>query len=478
MTQFNELFIGGRRVAPSSSATMTEIRSPYDGELIGTALLAGVEDVDRAVQAARAAFDSGPWPKLSHGERIAVLKRFYDLYEARADEFTALVSREMGAPLWFAKGIQELIRTQSKAYFEAAERYPWEVNRPGFSGDRSIWTREPVGVVAAIIPWNAPHQVALAKLYPALLAGCTIILKIAPETALDGQYLGELFTQAGVPEGVVSILAADREVSEHLVTHPSVDKIGFTGSTAAGKRIASLAGERLKRFSLELGGKSAAIVLPDADIEKTVSALHFRSFANNGQVCVAQTRVLVPQARYSDFVEAMVADVSAMTVGDPNDLDTFIGPLVSARQRQRVSDYIEIGINEGARIAAGGHGLPDGVNHGNFVRPTLFTQVDNSMRIAREEIFGPVVCLIPYQDVDDAVRISNDSDYGLSGSVWTEDPEAGLKVARRIRTGGLSINGAALDLLAPFGGFKQSGIGREFGEEGIGHYVEHKAVSM
>ncbi|MBX8827406.1 aldehyde dehydrogenase [Ochrobactrum sp. SFR4] len=477
MTHFTQHFIGGRRVAPHKPNNV-EIRSPFDGELVGSAPLASVEDINLAVAAARRSFDTGPWAKMSPENRISAVKRFFDLYEQRAEEFALLVSREMGAPLWFARNIQSLIRNQSLAFLEAAASYPWEQWRQGFPDGNSLWVREPVGVVAAIVPWNAPHQVALAKLYPALLAGCSVILKLAPETALDGQFLGEIFTEAGLPEGVLSILAADRDVSEHLITHPGVDKIGFTGSTGAGRRIASLAGERLKRVSLELGGKSAAIVLPDADLTDTINALRYRSFPNNGQVCVAQTRVLVPKQMYSDFTDAMVADVANMTVGDPTDPDTFIGPVISERQRQRVLDYIRIGVQEGATVAIGGEGMPDGLNHGTFVKPTVFTNTDNSMRIAREEIFGPVVCLIPYDRVDQAIEIANDSDYGLSGSVWTSNAEEGLRIARQIRTGGIVVNGAPSDLLAPFGGFKQSGIGREFGSEGISHYIEHKTISI
>ena len=477
MTHFTQMFIGGRRVAPSGNRRI-EIRSPYDGEIVGSAPLAEREDIDLALRVARDAFDAGPWPRMSVQERLAVIRRFFDIYEQKAPEFANFVTREMGAPLWFAKNIQILIRNQSLAYFEAAEAFPWERRQAGFPEGTSLWLREPVGVVAAIIPWNAPHQVALAKLYPALIAGCTVVLKLAPETAVDGQFLGELFTEAGLPYGVLSILAADRDVSEHLVTHPAVDKIAFTGSSLAGRRIASLAGERLKRVSLELGGKSAAIVLPDADIETTVSALRYRSFPNNGQVCVAQTRVLVPEKIYSDFAEAMVADVASMTIGDPSLDTTFLGPVVSERQRERVLDYIRIGVAEGATVAIGGEGMPDGLNHGNFIKPTVFTRVENNMRIAQEEIFGPVVALIPYAQVDDAVRMANDSDFGLSGSVWTPDVAEGEKIARRIRTGGVAVNGAAADLLAPFGGFKQSGIGREFGSEGLGHYTEHKAISL
>lgn len=477
MTHFTGNFIGGQRREPLG-ADRIEVHSPYDGALIGSAPLASQADVDLAVETARQAFDKGAWPRMTPAQRIEVLRRFFDLYEKKAEEFAQFVSREMGAPLWYTRSIQTLVRDQSLAYFKAAEEYPWEETRDGFPQAKTIWMRAPVGVVAAVIPWNAPHQVALVKLYPALLAGCTVILKLAPETALSGQFLGELFAEAGVPEGVLSILVADRDVSEYLVSHAGVDKIGFTGSTVVGKRIARIASDRLARFSLELGGKSAAIVLPDADIESTVGALRYRSFPNNGQVCVAQTRILVSRGQHDKFVEALVDDVSKMVVGNPSDEQTFIGPVVSERQRERVDSYIALGLQEGASIAIGGHGMPDGINHGSFVRPTVFTGVSNSMRIAREEIFGPVVSVITYEDIDEAVTIAGDSDYGLAGSVWTQDLPAALDIARKVRTGGMSINGAASDLMSPFGGFKQSGIGREFGAEGINHYTEHKTISF
>jgi acyl-CoA reductase-like NAD-dependent aldehyde dehydrogenase len=477
MTQFKQNFIGGKRVDPLGSDVI-EVHSPYDGKLIGSTPAAAKQDVDLAVSTARAAFDRGPWPRMTPAERAAILARFAERHAARAQEFAAFISSENGSPLWFTSAVQQGIAAQNGAYLETAARYPWEIRQDGLPAGETVWRQEPVGVVAAIIPWNAPHQSALVKLFPALLVGCTVILKLAPETALDGQFLGELFTEAGVPEGVVSVLAADRDVSEYLVAHPGVDKIAFTGSSATGKRIASLAGEGLKRVSLELGGKSAAIVLPDADIASTIGALRYAAFPNAGQSCGAQTRILVARAQHDLFVDALAADVAAMRIGDPGDPQTFMGPLVSERQRRRVADYIELGIAEGAIVAAGGPGMPAGIGGGAFVRPTVFAQADNAMRIAREEIFGPVVCVIPYDSIADAIRIANDSVYGLSGSVWTSDPEQGLCIARQIRTGTLFVNQAAPDFLSPFGGYKQSGIGREFGAEGIHAYVEHKAIRV
>jgi acyl-CoA reductase-like NAD-dependent aldehyde dehydrogenase len=375
--------------------------------------------------------------------------------------------------------VQQGVAAQNAAFLDAAAQYPWEIRRPAFGGqNETVWLREAVGVVAAIIPWNAPHQSALVKLFPALLAGCSVVLKLAPETALDGQFLGELFMEAGLPEDVLSIIVADRTISEYLVGHQRVDKISFTGSTAAGKRIAAIAGEQLKRCSLELGGKSATILLPDADIESVAATIRYSGLLNSGQSCIAQTRILVPREAQGRFVDALRADLGSLTIGDPREEDIFIGPLVSARQRERVASYIEAAMDEGAKLALGGSGIPAGLDHGAFVRPTVFFDVDNAMTIAREEVFGPVLCVVPYDGVTDAIRIANDSPFGLSGSVWSQDIDAALAVARQVRSGTLAINGANPDFSAPFGGFKQSGIGREFGAAGIDQYIEHKVVTL
>jgi len=316
----------------------------------------------------------------------------------------------------------------------------------------------------------------MSKLAPALVSGCTMVLKPAPETPLDAYLMAELLEEAGVPAGVVNIVPAGREVGEHLVRHPGIDKVAFTGSTAAGRTIASICGEQLKRCSLELGGKSAAIILDDADIGATMEGLKFASLMNNGQACVAQTRILASRSKYDEVVEALVATVGGMSVGDPNDPATEIGPLVAQRQQERVEKYIALGQEEGARVAIGGNGMPAGIDKGWYVQPTVFADVTNDMRIAQEEIFGPVLAVIPYDDVDDAIRIANDSAYGLAGSVWTEDGDAGMDVARRVRTGTFGVNQYTMDFVAPFGGYKASGVGREFGKEGLEHYLELKTI--
>jgi betaine-aldehyde dehydrogenase len=289
--------------------------------------------------------------------------------------------------------------------------------------------------------------------------------------------MAELLEEAGIPKGVVSVVPAGREVGEHLVRHRGVDKIAFTGSTAAGRTIASICGEQLKRVSLELGGKSAAIILDDADIASTMEGLKFASLMNNGQACVAQTRILASRANYHAVVDALGETVRGMTVCDPEDPTTEIGPLVAERQQERVDKYIALGQEEGARVVVGGNGRPDGISKGWYVQPTVFADVDNSMRIAQEEIFGPVLAVIPYDDVEDAVRIANDSEFGLAGSVWTGDPAGvGMDIARRVRTGTFGVNQYTMDFVAPFGGFKASGIGREFGKEGLEHYLEQKTI--
>ncbi|MER7678210.1 aldehyde dehydrogenase [Streptomyces sp. NPDC096934] len=477
MRVFDRLYIGGRWEESAGSESL-EVHSPHDHSLVGSTPHAAPADIDRAVAAAREAFDNGPWPRMTPEERHAVVTRFAALHAERAEELAQLVSSENGSPLWFTRYLHHQgIGQQNQAYLDAAAATHWEEELIVEGETRTLLHREGVGVVAAVIPWNAPHQSALAKMVPALLAGCTVILKASPETAVDALVLAEIFDAPGFPEGVVSIVPAGRETSEYLVSHPDVDKIAFTGSTGAGRRIAAIAGEQLKRVSLELGGKSAAIILEDADLTAAVGGLKYASFGNNGEACVAHTRVLAPRSRYQEIVAALKVMVEEIAVGDPSDPDTFVGPMVRADQQERIRGYIELGVAEGARLVTGGAEPIEGLT-GNYVRPTLFADVDNSMRIAQEEIFGPVLVVIPFDTEDDAVRLANDSEYGLSGGVWTADKDHGLEVLRKVRSGWMNVNGAPASFAGPFGGYKASGTGREFGTLGLNGYTEAKTIAV
>ncbi|MDP3969151.1 MAG: aldehyde dehydrogenase [Nocardioides sp.] len=472
----SQLFIGGKWTDPATSEVI-EVVSPSTEEVVARVPAASPADVDRAVAAARQAFDHGPWPRMAPADRIEVMARFSGLYAARMDEMAGLITTEIGSPISFSSLAQAPAPWMMlETFLGIAREFPWEEERAGSLGAPVIVRREPVGVVAAIPPWNVPQFTTMSKLVPALLAGCTVVVKPAPESPLDGYLMAELLAEAGVPEGVVSFVAGDRETGAHLVAHPGVDKVAFTGSTAAGRKIGAVCGEQLKRVSLELGGKSAAIVLDDADLAGVTEGIKFIGLMNSGQACVAQTRILVSRRRHDEVADALGEMMRGLVVGDPHDPATDVGPMVARRQQERVEGYIDIGRQEGARMVTGGTGRPDGLDRGWFVRPTLFAGVDNGMRIAQEEIFGPVLSLIPYDDVDDAVRIANDSDYGLAGTVWTTDAEAGLDVARRVRTGTYGVNTYTMDFAAPFGGYKASGIGREFGPEGLAQYVEYKSV--
>ncbi|MEU8955520.1 aldehyde dehydrogenase [Streptomyces sp. NPDC048518] len=476
LVEHGQLFIGGELVDPLGKGVI-DVVSPHTEEVFARVPHAAPADVDRAVAAARAAFEHGPWPRMTLDERIEVVTKIKDGFAVRHEEIARVISSENGTPYTSSVMVQALAAMMVwDAAITVARDFTYEEARDGVLG-RLLVRREPVGVVAAVVPWNVPQFTAAAKLAPALLAGCPVILKTSPEAPLDAYILAELATEAGLPEGVLSIISADREVSEYLVGHPDVDKVSFTGSVAAGKRVMEVAARNLTRVTLELGGKSAAVVLPDADAATAVAGIVPFAWMVNGQACVAQTRILVPRTRYDEFAEAFAAAASALKVGDPLDPATELGPLVAERQRQRSLDYIRIGQEEGAKILAGG-GRPAGIDRGWYVEPTLFGDVDNSMRIAREEIFGPVICLLPYGDESEAVRIANDSDYGLSGSVWTADVERGIDIARRVRTGTYSVNTFSLDMLGPFGGYKNSGLGREFGPEGYGEYFEHKMIHL
>ncbi|MEU4574542.1 aldehyde dehydrogenase [Nonomuraea sp. ATR24] len=474
MRRHDKLFIGGEWVAPAGTGTI-DVISPHTEEVVGQVPDGTAEDVNRAVAAAREAFDHGPWPRLSFAERAEAIGRLAEIYTARQGELAALITEEMGSPITFsnlAQAPQPLAMLQY--YAEYGRTFEQEEQRPGLFGPVTV-RREPVGVVAAVVPWNVPQFVTMTKVAPALLAGCAIVLKPAPETPLDAYLLAEMVQEAGIPAGVLNIVPAGREVSEHLVSHPGVDKVAFTGSTAAGRRIASICGEQLKRVSLELGGKSAAIVLDDADLPSSMGMLAIASLMNNGQACVAQTRILASRNRYDEVVEAVAGMVTSQAVGDPADPATGIGPLVARRQQERVEGYIRAGMEEGAKVVVGGLDRP--YDRGWYVAPTVFAGVSNDMRIAREEIFGPVLAVIPYEDEADAIRIANDSDYGLAGTVWTADADHGMEVARQVRTGTYGVNCYMIEPNVPFGGYKASGVGRELGPEGLAGYLEHKTIA-
>ncbi|WP_277370325.1 aldehyde dehydrogenase [Rhodococcus rhodochrous] len=474
MTDYDKLFIGSRWVAPSTDERL-EVFSPATEERVGSVPVAGPQDIDAAVSAARTAFDEGPWSRTTPSERAEILGKAAKLIEERRAEIGASLTAEMGQPPASVEMMQLTSGLATLNYYAGlADSFPWTEERTGLFG-RSRVSREPVGVVAAVIAWNVPLFLMINKLGPALLAGCTVVLKPAPESPLTTNVLAEIFTEAGLPEGVLSLVPGGAETGEYLVSHPDVDKITFTGSTAVGRHIGEIAARGLKRCSLELGGKSAAIILEDADLDSTMPMLVMSGLMNTGQACVGQTRVLAPRSRYDEVIEKMTATAAFFPVGLPDTEGAQLGPLISAKQRERVESYIAKGKEEGARLVLGG-GRPEGIETGYFVEPTIFADVDNSMTIAREEIFGPVICVIPYDSVDEAVKIANDSDYGLAGSVYTTDVEKGLEIASRVRTGTYGINWYAFDPGSPFGGYKNSGIGRENGPEGVEAYCETKSV--
>ena len=477
MKSYDRLFIGGEWVEPSST-NVIEVVSPMTEEVVATVPEAMEADVDRAVEAAKRAFDEGPWPRMTPAERGAVLAKVSDAVRNEMGDVAELISGEMGSPVSWATMAQVLAPTMIFDYYAGlGSTFAFDEFKDGLLGPVLV-TKEPVGVVAAITPWNVPLFLAASKLSPALLSGSTVVFKPSPETPLDANRLAELFADAGLPPGVLSVVPAGREVGEHLVNHPDVNKVSFTGSTAAGKKIGAACGAQLKRFSLELGGKSAAVLLDDVNLDEALPLLMPNAIMNNGEACISQTRILAPRDRYSEVVEALVEQVKLMKVGDALDPETVVGPLVAERQRDRVESYIRIGQEEGAKVAVGG-GRPAGLDKGWYVEPTIFVDVDNSMRIAQEEIFGPVLAVIPYDNDADAVRIANDSSYGLCGSVYTADDDRGLGIARQVRTGTYMVNsGIPIDFSSPFGGYKESGVGREFGVDGLELFLEKKTVNL
>ena len=443
------------------------------GEPIGDGASGTAAEVDAAVAAARAALPQ--WRSASPEHRAGVLGAFAAALHARAQTTDKLVTRENGMPMSLSRGANGLFPAALLGYYaKLITETPIEQIRPSAMG-HTIVRREPVGVVAAIVPWNYPQALAAFKLAPALAAGCTVVLKAAPETALDALVFAEAAQECGMPPGVLNVVPGGVETGKHLVSHPGVDKVSFTGSTAAGRIIGEVCGRLLRPVTLELGGKSAAIILDDADLEATMRGLRSVSFVNNGQTCYLGSRILAPRSRYAEVIDALADLVNGFSVGDPLDKATDIGPVVSARQRDRVLDYIEAGKSSGAKLVVGG-GVPKDQPRGWFVSPTVFADVDNSDRIAQEEIFGPVLAVIPYESDEQAIALANDSEFGLAGTVWSTDTDRATEVAREIHTGTIGINDYQLDMGAPFGGVKASGIGRELGPEGLDEFFSLKSI--
>lgn len=473
MLTYDHLLIGGEWVA-STGGERLEVRSPSDGALVGVVPAGTTADVDRAVSAARAAFDHGPWPRLSVADRLAVLRRMRDHLAERADALDELGPRENGVPCSARAGLRGLELFDFT--LAAAVDYPFESDRTGMMGKPATVLREPGGVVAAIVAGNGPLLQAVAKVAPALVSGCPVVLKPPAETPLLTMALADASVAAGLPPGVFSVVPGGVELGRHLVAHPGVDIVTFTGSASAGREIARVAGGQLKRLTLELGGKSAAVILDDADAASTARTVAMGCMAFAGQRCAALSRALVPRSRYDEFVAALHDAVAGLPVGDPGVADTFVGPLLSERQVQRAEEFIGAAVAQGARIVLGGARDP-GHPGGTYFQPTVLADVDNAMTVAREEIFGPVLAVIGYDDEAHAVALANDSAYGLTGSVFSPDRERAVRVARAIRAGSIGINATAGEIGLPFGGYKASGFGREYCLEAFDGFTEIKVIA-
>lgn len=472
MKVYDKLYINGAWVAPLGTGTIDATCASTE-EVVTRIPEGNKEDADRAVAAARAAFEQ--WSQTSVDERSAILEKIAAGMEARKKDVAMAIATEVGMPFKMANAIQASLPIgAAKTYAELVKNYHFE-EQVG----TSLVVREPIGVVAAITPWNFPINQIMLKVAPALAAGCTVVLKpseVAPTTAF---ILAEVLHDIGLPPGVFNLVTGyGPVVGEALAANPDVDMVSFTGSTRAGRRVAEVAAQTIKRVALELGGKSPHVILEDADLEKAVKAGVNECYLNSGQACIAPTRMLAPKSKYEEVVKLAKAAAESFTVGDPINGDVKLGPVISAVQRDRVVGFIKKGIEEGARLVTGGPDKPEGLDKGYYVKPTVFADVDNDMTIAREEIFGPVLTIIPYEDEQDAVRIANDTIYGLGGNVWAGTKEHGIEVAKKIRTGQISVNGGRYNPLAPFGGYKQSGLGREAGKFGLEEFLEVKSLQL
>lgn len=471
----DKIFVGGKWETSSGNGVI-EIVSPDSEEVVAQVVDGTGEDMDRAVAAARKAFDHGPWPRMSPTERAEHVRRMGAELEKRHPELAEAWTLQVGGLASFSPIMTAGSTIQLMNIAGYADSYPFTEKRKGTEVDTVVIAQEPAGVVAAIAPWNSPYGIMASKTAYALIAGCTVIMKPAPETPLEAYIIAEAAEAAGLPEGVVNLVAAGRDASDHLVNNPGVDKVTFTGSTAAGKRIGQVCAGRVARCTLELGGKSAAIVRDDFPIEAAAAILGNTITIMSGQVCAMLSRAIVPKHRHDELAEAIAAVMKGIRIGHSTEAETQMGPLAMKRQLERVEAYVEIGRGT-ADLVTGGQ-RPAGFNTGYFLEPTLFANVDNTSRIAQEEIFGPVLCLIPADDEADAIRIANESDYGLNGAVLTQDNEAAYRIARQVRSGMVGQNGMRMEFGQPFGGFKQSGIGREGGPEGLASFLETKTILL
>ncbi len=465
----DRLYIGGAWVEPTDSSTMEVINSTTE-EAMGSIPMGNAADVDKAVSAAVEAFND--WSSTSRDERAKFLSMIQERLSARIDEMASLISGEVGTPLAISNLVQVGLPVMSfSSMVQLLSEFSFEEEI-----SNSLVVREPIGVTGSITPWNYPlHQIA-AKVAPALAAGCTVVLKPSDVAPLNAFLLAEIIDEIGLPPGVFNLVSGPGTVvGEAIASHKDIDMVSFTGSTRAGKRVMQLGAENVKKVTLELGGKSACVILPSADLAAAVAGGVSMCFLNSGQTCSALTRMVVPRSILGEIEELVVAETANYKVGDPMDFTTRIGPLVSAAQRDRVRGYIQKGIDEGAKLIAGGAEQPEGIDRGFFVKPTVFSEVDSSMTIAQEEIFGPVLSILPYEDENDAVRIANDTIYGLAGAVWAGDLETAEKFGRKMRTGQVDLNGGGFNPIAPFGGYKQSGVGRELGHFGLEEYLQVKS---
>lgn len=468
-------YIDGQWQALGNRPRHTQFEAATE-DVLGVVAVGRADDIDRAVAAAREALDNGPWGRTSPEERAEYLRRFADSLERRGAETAELVSRENGmlkdlSVATTVVGSTAMLRSLA----ELITSRVFESMRPSRAGE-TIVRQGPVGVVGAISTWNYPQLAVISKVAPALAAGCTVVVKPPLETALDAYVVADAADEAGLPPGVLNIVVGDVDAGRSLVAHPGVDMISFTGSTAAGQAIGEVAGRMLKRITLELGGKSAAIVLPDADVDALLRTADTALFKNGGQTCTTHSRVIVHRSRREEVVDALVDRAKNFVIGNPLDDGVTLGPMATEQHRDRVQSYIRIGEAEGARIACGGAERPEGITRGWFVEPTVFTDVSNASRLAQEEVFGPVIAIIDYETEDEAIALANDSHFGLAGMVVTRDEAHGLEIAGRIRAGTVGVNYYSLDTGAPFGGVKHSGIGREFGPEGLDAYLEYKSI--